>query len=378
MPRRVLTLFSELARIPSPSGKERAAANYVLAYLRGLGLDPYEDGSAPLIPGEAGNIVCRLPGAEPGGAPIMLCSHLDTVQPQGAIEPVVSDGVVRNSAGTILGADNKAAVAAMLEAARRILKEHRPHAGVELVFTVMEEVGLQGAKFLDLGSLEAKLGYVYDQAAPIGEVILGAPYHRELHATFIGRAAHSGIAPEEGRSAIVACARAICDFRLGRIDEETTANVGVVRGGQARNIVPGLCELEAEIRSHNEQTQLELIREMLETIGFAAEQSECRAETKLIEIYRGYRFKPGDLPVVLAKKALLSCGIEPKLGLTGGGADANIFNAGGLSCVNLSNGMAHIHSPEEEIAVDDLARMVDVTLALVDAARGAETKGPLG
>jgi tripeptide aminopeptidase len=374
MPRRVLTLFSELARIPSPSGQERATANYVLAYLRGLGLDPYEDGSAPLIPGEAGNIVCRLPGAEPGGVPIMLCSHLDTVPPQGPIEPVVSDGVVRNSAGTILGADNKAAVAAMLEAARRILKERLPHAGVELVFTVMEEVGLQGAKLLDLGSLEAKLGYVYDQAAPIGEIILGAPYHRELHATFIGRAAHSGIAPEEGRSAIVACARAICDFRLGRIDEETTANVGVVRGGVARNIVPGLCELEAEIRSHNEKTQLKLIEAMLAAIAFAAEQSECRAETKLIEIYRGYRFKPDDLPVVLAWRALESCGFEPKLGLTGGGADANIFNAGGLPCVNLSNGMAHIHSPEEEIAADDLARMVNVTLALVDAARRAETK----
>ncbi len=374
MPQRVLTLFSELARIPSPSGEERAVANYVLAYLRGLGLDPQEDGSAPLIPGEAGNIVCRLPGAEPGGVPIMLCSHLDTVPPEGPIEPVVEDGVVRNAAGTILGADNKSAVAAMLEATRRIVKEPLPHAGVELVFTVMEEVGLQGAKLLDLGSLEAKLGYVYDQAAPIGEVILGAPYHRELHATFIGHAAHSGIAPEEGRSAIVACARAICDFRLGRIDDETTANVGVVRGGQARNIVPGLCELEAEIRSHSEKTQLALIEEMLEAISFAAEQSECRAETKLIEIYRGYRFKPDDLPVVLARKALESCGFEPKLALTGGGADANIFNAGGLPCVNLSDGMAHIHSPEEEIAVDDLARMVDVTLALVDAARGVETK----
>ena len=371
MPQRVVTLFSELARIPSPSSEERAVANYVLAYLRGLGLDPHEDGSAPLIPGEAGNIVCRLPGAEPGGVPIMLCAHLDTVPPQGPIEPLLEGGVLRNSAGTILGADNKAAIAAMLEAARRILKEHRSHAGVELVFTVMEEVGLQGAKLLDLGSLEAKLGYVYDQAAPIGEVIVGAPYHRELHATFIGRAAHSGIAPEEGRSAIVACARAIVDFRLGRIDEETTANVGVVRGGVARNIVPGLCELEAEIRSQNEKTQLELIEEMLETITFAAEQSECRAETKLIEIYRGYKFKPGDLPVVLARKALESCGFEPKLALTGGGADANIFNAGGLSCVNLSNGMAHIHSPEEEIAVDDLVRMVDVTLALVDAARAS-------
>ena len=298
----------------------------------------------------------------------MLCSHLDTVPPQGPIEPVVTDGVVRNAAGTILGADNKAAVAAMLEAARRIVKEHRSHAGVELVFTVVEEVGLQGAKHLDLGSLEARLGYVYDQAAPIGEVIVGAPYHRELHASFIGRAAHSGIAPEEGRSAIVACARAIGDFRLGRIDGETTANVGVVRGGQARNIVPGLCELEAEIRSHNEKTQLGLIEEMLESIAFAAEQSECRTETKVVEIYRGYRFKPDDLPVALARNALASCGFEPKLGLTGGGADANVFNAGGLPCVNLSNGMAHIHSPEEEIAVDDLKRMVDVTLALVDAA----------
>jgi tripeptide aminopeptidase len=346
MPDRVLTLFCELARIPSPSGKERAAANYMLAYLRGLGLDPKEDGSAPLVPSESGNIVCRLPGAQEGGVPIMLCSHLDTVPPQGPIEPVVTDGIVRNAAGTILGADNKSAVAAMLEAARRIVKEHRSHAGVELVFTVVEEVGLQGAKHLDLGSLEAKVGYVYDQAAPIGEVILGAPYHRELHASFIGRAAHSGIAPEEGRSAIVACARAIGDFRLGRIDGETTANVGVVRGGQARNIVPGLCELEAEIRSHNEKTQLGLIEEMLESIAFAAEQSECRTETKVVEIYRGYRFKPDDLPVALARNALASCGFEPKLGLTGGGADANVFNAGGLPCVNLSNGMAHIHSPD--------------------------------
>jgi tripeptide aminopeptidase len=367
----LLTLFCELCRIPSPPGKERLVADYVLAYLRELELDPQEDDSGPRVPSDSGNIVCRLPGAQEGGVPIMLCSHLDTVPPQGPIEPVVTDGIVRNATGTILGADNKAAIAAMLEAARRIVEEHRPHAGVELVFTTVEEVGLQGAKHLDLGSLEAKVGYVYDQAAPIGEVILGAPYHRELYASFIGRAAHSGIAPEEGRSAIVACARAIADFRLGRIDEETTANVGIVRGGVARNIVPGHCELEAEIRSHNEKTQLGLIEEMLESIAFAAEQSECRVETKLVEIYRGYRFKPDDLPVAIARDALASCGFEPKLGLTGGGADANVFNAGGLPCVNLSNGMAHIHSPEEEIAVDDLERMVGVTLALVDAARAS-------
>jgi tripeptide aminopeptidase len=369
---RVLTLFCELARIPSPSGKERAVADYTLAFLRALGLDPREDGAAAGLQGEAGNIVCRLPaeGSE-GGHPLMLCSHLDTVPPQGPIEPVVEDGVVRNGAGTILGADDKAAVAAMLEAVRRIVVEKRPHAGLELVFTPMEEVGLSGAKELDLTALESGLGYVYDSAAPVGEIVVGAPYHRELHARFVGRAAHSGIAPEEGRSAIVACARAISDFRLGRIDEETTANVGVIRGGVARNIVPGLCEIESEIRSHDERKQLELIEEMLETIAFAAEAGDCEAETELIEVYRGYRFKPDDPPIALARKALESCGIEPRLALTGGGSDANVFNAGGLPCVNLSNGMAHVHSPREEVAVADLERMVEVSLALVEAARDA-------
>ena len=364
----LLTLFCDLCRIPSPPGKERPVADYVLAYLRELGLDPIEDDTGPRVPSDSGNIVCRLPRAEPGGTPIFLCAHMDTVPPQGPIEPVLEDGVVRNSTATILGADDKSALAVMLEAARRIVEEKLPHPGVELVFTAFEEVGLQGAKQLDLSGLEAKVGFVYDQAAPIGEVILGAPYHRELVATFIGHAAHSGISPEEGRSAIVAASRAVADFRLGRIDEETTANVGIIDGGVARNIVPLRCELEAEVRSQDEKKQLALIEEMLETIAFAAEQSECRAETKLIEIYRGYRFKPDDLPVALARKALESCGIEPVLTFTGGGADANVFNAGGLACVNLSNGMRHIHSPEEEIAVDDLTRMVDVTLALVDAA----------
>lgn len=364
-----LTLFCELARIPSPSGKERAVVDYALAFLRALGLDPREDGAGAAIGSDAGNIVCRLPGAEPGGVPIFFCSHLDTVPPQGAIEPVVTDGVVRNGAGTILGADNKAAVAAMLEATRRIVSEKRPHAGIELVLTIQEEVGLGGAKELDLTGIEAKLGYVYDQAGPIGEIVLGAPHHRELHARFLGHAAHSGIAPEEGRSAIVACARAIADFRLGRIDEETTANVGVIRGGTARNIIPALCEIEAEIRSHDERKQLDLIEEMLETITFAAQASDCEAETRVVEIYHGYRFKPDDLAVAVARRALEQCGVEPRLGLSGGGSDANVFNVSGLACVNLSNGMSHVHSPEEEIAAADLESMVDVTLALVETAR---------
>src|ERR687895_2057274 len=225
----VLGLFTELAAIPSPPGSEREVADRVRAYLEDLGLEVSEDNAGAAIDGNAGNLLCRLPPAgENGGLPIFLCAHLDTVPPTGPLEPVVEDGVVRNAGGTILGADNKAAVAAMLEAARRIVGENRPHAGIELLFTPKEEVGLQGAKAFDAGKLEAEVGFVYDHAAPIGEVMLGAPHARTIEVTMRGRAAHAGIAPEEGRSAVVAAARAISDFRLGRIGDETTANVGLI------------------------------------------------------------------------------------------------------------------------------------------------------
>src|SRR5438309_2579785 len=198
----VVDLFTELAALPSPPGEERAVADVVIGYLRDLGLSVDEDDAGPKVGSNIGNVYCRLEATD-GGKPIFLCAHLDTVPPEGPIEPVIEDGVVRNAGGTILGADNKAAVAAMLEATRRILVEGRPHAGVELLFTPMEEVGLVGAKAFDASRLEARTGYVYDQAAPIGEIILGAPTHRNVFATFSGQAAHAGMAPEEGRSATV-------------------------------------------------------------------------------------------------------------------------------------------------------------------------------
>ena len=206
-------LFLELAAIPSPPGEERAVADRVVAYLRELGLEVDEDDAGATIGSNAGNLLCRLPGRANGGTPLFLCAHLDTVPPTGPLEPVVEEGVVRNAGGTILGADNKAAVAAMLEAARRIVEEQRPHAGLELVFTQKEEVGLRGAGAFDHTKLEAELGYVYDQAAPIGQIILGAPYGRTISARFHGRPAHSGMVPEEGRSAIAAASRAIADLQ---------------------------------------------------------------------------------------------------------------------------------------------------------------------
>jgi tripeptide aminopeptidase len=369
----VVALFTELAAIPSPPGSERAVADRVRAYLEGLGLQFAVDEAGARIDSTAGNLLARLePTGADGGTPIFLCAHLDTVQPTGLLEPVVEDGVVRNAGGTILGADNKAAVAAMLEAARLILSENRPHAGIELLFTPKEEVGLQGAKAFDPQRLRAPVGFVYDHAAPIGEVMLGAPHARALEVTMRGRAAHAGIAPEEGRSAIAAAARAIADFRLGRIDEETTASVGLIQGGTAKNIVPDRCTFSIDVRSHDEAKLFDLVQEMLETITFAASLEQCEAETTVDDSYRGYRFGRGDLPVRLASEALTRAGVEPVYGLGGGGADANVFNARGLPCVNLANGMTAIHTPDEHIAVADLERMVEVTLALVDVAREAD------
>jgi len=366
----VAELFVELARVPSPPGHERAVADQVVEYLRSLALSVDEDDAGARIDSTIGNLLCRIESTGEG-TPLFFCAHLDTVPPEGPIEPVVDDGIVRNSGGTILGADNKAAVASMLEATRRIVAENRSHGGIELLFTPKEEVGLRGAAAFDQGRLRAKLGYVYDHAGPIGEVILGAPYQCKLDASFHGRAAHSGMFPEEGRSAIAAAARAIADLRLGRLDDETTANVGEIHGGRARNIVPERCFFTAEARSHDEGKLGELVQEMLETITFAAQLGDCDVETQVDPSARGYRFKRDDPPVRLAAAALERSGIRPSYGLSGGGADANVFNERGLQCLNLANGMTDIHTPDERIAVADLERMVDVTLALVEVARDA-------
>jgi tripeptide aminopeptidase len=380
----VLALFTELAELRTPSGEERAAADRVAAYLRDLGLEVDEDAAGAQIDANAGNLLCRIPRTNgDGGIPILLCAHLDTVPPAGPVEPVVGeDGIVRNATGTILGADNKAAVAAMLEATATIVREGRPHAGLELLFTPKEEVGLLGAKAFDRSRLQARAGFVYDQAGPIGQVVVAAPTAVSVLVRFHGRPAHAGMNPEDGRSAIAAAARAIADFRLGRLDEDTTASVGVITGGSARNVVPEWCSFEADVRSHDEGKLNDLVQEMLDTVTFAASLAECEAEARVEESYRAYRFKREDLPVRLAASALERCGVELRLARTGGGADANVFNLRGLPCLNLANGMADIHTGDEHIAVDDLEKMVDVTLALVDAARvepdGARDAGDPG
>jgi len=366
----VLSLFLELAALPSPPGEERAVADRVLDHLHALGLEVDEDDAGERVGSTMGNVLCRLePRGDGRGAPLFFCAHLDTVPPEGPIEPVVGeDEVVRNGAGTILGADDKSAVASMLEAVARLVEDGRPHAGVELLFTPKEEVGLLGAYAFDHRRLHARHGFVYDQAAPIGEIILGAPFSQALEVRYTGKASHSGMYPEEGRNAIAAAARAIADLRLGRVDEDSTSNVGMISGGTAPNIVAERCTFSAEARSHDERKLDELVQEIVDACTFAAQMSDCRVDVELRKSYRGYRFGRDDEIVRLAADGLGRKGYEPQYGLSGGAADANVFNERGLQCLNLANGMAEIHTPDEHIAVADLESMVAVTLALFDAA----------
>jgi tripeptide aminopeptidase len=293
---------------------------------------------------------------------------MDTVPPDGNLEPVVEDGVVRNAGGTILGGDNKAAITAMLEGVRRVLVENLPHAGIELVFTPKEEVGLVGANAFDHDRLRAQVGYVYDQEGAMGEVVLGAPWSRALEVRFHGRSAHAGMAPEEGRSAIQAAAKAIADLRLGRVDELTTANVGTISGGTAGNVIPEWCTFLAEARCHDEAKLGDFVQEMLDAFSFAATETDCEVETTMRKSYDGYRLKRDEPAVALAAAAFAGCGFEPRYGLSGGGADANVFNERGRRCVNLSHGVFGFHAADERVAVADLDAMVDVTVALVGLA----------
>jgi tripeptide aminopeptidase len=280
---------------------------------------------------------------------------------------VVDDGW-ENANDGILGADNKAAVAVMLEVARRVSAEGAP-VGLELLFTVAEENGLRGAMQFDAGKLQSEFGYVFDHATPIGEVIVASPSYYRLSAEFHGRAAHAGIRPEDGRSAIVALAHAVTAMPLGRIDPETTANVGSVSGGVgSTNVVPERAKLMAEARSLDPHRVEEVVRDLVDAVYDGAAAAECDVDVVSEQLFTGYRQKPSSPAVAAAEAALRACGYEPRRIATGGGSDANALEAQGFQCVNLANGTERNHEPTERVAVAALEGMLDVAFALLDEA----------
>jgi tripeptide aminopeptidase len=356
--RRLAQTFVALCEIPSPSGEEDAVAAWLIAELGGMGLATAADAS--------GNLLARLDGRSERS--VLVCAHMDTV-PHGdvPIEPICADGQWSNRNDAILGADNKAAVAVIVELLRRACIEGCP-VGVEALFTVREEVGLRGAAAFDVGLLRSDLGYVFDHASPIGEVIVASPTYVRIEAEFLGAAAHAGIRPEDGRSAILAAAKAIAAMRLGRLDPETTANVGIVAGGTGRNVVPERCRLEAEARSLSEDTVEALVAEMVDHLHDAANDPACPCDLDVVVAreFTGYRQRTDAPGVAAAEAALRACGYTPRRVPTGGGSDANAFEVAGLHCTNMANGTERNHQPDERVSVAALEGMLDVVFALVD------------
>jgi tripeptide aminopeptidase len=369
--------FAELCRIESPSGRERVCAQRVVAELRALGVTVHEDKAGPLAGSDCGNLLALISSEQSGasedqagrGRSVLLCAHLDTVPPQAPVEPVLLEGQWQNANEGILGADNKAAIAVLLTLARHVRREVAP-IDLELLFTVGEEVALAGARAFDASQLHSDYGFVFDHASPIGGVVTDSPTHFLIEATFRGAAAHAGIRPEDGRSAILAAARAVASIPHGRVDERTTVNVGTIAGGSAINVVAEECTLTLEARSLEDKRAEEIVAEILDRLNAAANLPDCDCDLDISvqRTFSGYRLPVSSRPVRVAEQALRACGHEPVHISSGGGSDANALIAQGVATVNLANGTERNHEPGESVSAVALEQMFEVALTLLDEA----------
>jgi tripeptide aminopeptidase len=361
---RLSETFTRLCEIRSPTGEEREVADSVAAELRALGLEVGEDTAAEAAGAGAGNLLARLPGR--GEEWVMFCAHLDTVPHRGQVEVIEDEGVFRSRGETILGADNKAAVAVFMELVARHAAEPPP-VGIELVLTVAEEQGLRGAKAFDASVLRSRTGFVLDHAGPVGEVIVATPTQQKILADFIGVEAHAGIRPEDGSSAIAAAAAAISRMELGRLDGKTTANVGLIEGGTSGNVVPGHCWIQAEARSLDAGRAAEVAGQISDACAWGAGEHGCDVDVRLEELFRGYEVPSSSPALQLAETGLRSAGLEPRRAAIGGGSDANVFRLDGFDAVLLANGTAAVHTADEHVPAASLEKMLEVCEGIVAA-----------
>ena len=349
---RLLNTFLALVGIDSPSGEEGRIAEYLVRQFKQMGLDAEVDC--------IGNVIARMDGL---GEPLLLNAHMDNVTPCKGVKPVVAEGVVRSDGTTVLGGDDKAGVAVILETLRVVIEQGLPHPPLEVVITVQEEVGLRGAKALDMGKLRAKLGIGLDGGNERGAIIIAAPSQNYLSAVIHGRASHAGACPEDGISAIVTASEAITQMQLGRIDSETTANIGTIHGGRATNIIPDRVELRGEARSRNEDKLSSQTNAMADALRSAASKYGGSVDVEVERAYTGYALTESDRIVRLVSLAMRSLGLEPKLVTAGAGFDANVFNAGGIQVVNVSVGEDRVHTAEERVALSDMVCGAELVLA---------------
>ena len=369
---RLTALFLDLVRIDSLSRQERAIAERLASELRALGAEVWFDDAGEKVGGSTGNVLARVRGTV-DVAPLLLSAHMDTVRPGEGVQPIIEGDVIRSDGRTVLGGDDKSGCAIVCEVLRVLRDERIPHGDVEIAFTICEEVGLLGAKHLDVSALTARAGLVLDSDAP-GYLFTRAPASNHLVFEVHGLEAHAGMAPERGINAIQVAAEGVAAMRLGRIDDETTANIGIVAGGSAINVVPKLVRLEGEARSHDEKklaAQCDAMQTALETaaarhaIDLDGKEIRARVESTIERSYDAMAV-PDAAPIVqLVLGAARALGHSVESGPMGGGCDANVLNRRGFQVANLGTGMRDIHTVKEWLRVSDMVRTAEVIVEML-------------
>jgi len=370
--KRLVEGFMELARIDSVSKEEKDLADYLLKKLKKLGLEVIVDQAGEKIKSNSGNIIARLKGNTNNAIPIMFSAHMDTVVPGKNIKPICDEEKIVSDGKTILGADDKAAIAALLEALYIIRENDIPHGDIEILFTICEEIGLKGAKNLDISDLKAQIGFVLDAEGSVGNIITTAPSQNYLEIIIYGKSAHAGANPEEGINAIQVAGYALSRMKLGRIDEETTSNIGIISGGRATNIVPDVVRLKGEVRSRNEEKLKKYTEQIKKVSENTAQEFKAKAVVKINKEYYSYNLSPDEQVVNIATKAAKNIGLQPLLYPSGGGSDANVFNKNGIPSVALAVGMEKVHTVEEYILIKDLKNTAEYILSIINIVASGE------
>ncbi len=364
--KRLLESFLNYVRIDSETGNEKEMAELLVKQLTEIGCETSFDNAGELLGCNAGNLYCVMNGC-PELEPLLLCAHMDTVKPGCGIEPVIENGIIRSRGNTVLGGDDKAGVAAIVETLRTIHENALSHPTIEAVFTIHEEGGLLGSKHLNYGKIRSKKAAVLDSGGAPGKIITSAPGQVKLNVTIHGKSAHAGVSPEQGISAIQTAADAISRMQLLRIDEETTANIGTIKAEYATNIVPDTAFIAGEARSLDNRKLDEQAAHMMKCIGESCKKYGAAFSGGIEKSYAGYKLDEDDSWIQEIKTACEKTALPVVTAASGGGSDANQMNQHGIKAVPLGTGMTKVHSAKEELAVIHLEQTAELVLALATA-----------
>ncbi|MEN8906553.1 MAG: M20/M25/M40 family metallo-hydrolase [Clostridiales bacterium] len=360
----VINDFLDFAKIESLSLNERNIANKVKEKFSYVSDEIYEDDTSIKIGGNAGNIIINIKGDKnvPG---ILLSAHMDTVGPVKNKKPFISGDFIKTDGKTILGGDDIAGIVSILEAVKYIKKNKIEHGNIQIVISVAEEIGLLGVKNLDFDKINVKYGFVLDSTGDVGGVIIKSPSHNVIKTKIIGKSSHAGIEPEKGINAIHIAANAISKLNMGRIDDETTMNVGVIEGGRAANVVCNEVNIESEIRSLNrEKLELETSK-FVEIFNEEAKKLGGKVKCEVKCEYRNYEIDKNSSIIDILKIAAKESDLKLYLQSSGGGSDTNIYNEMGIDSVNLNVGADKIHSVEEQIKIEDLVKSCEFVINII-------------